>query len=264
VWAHATVATNWATASENRIHDDDVARRLGFGGGLVPGVTLYAYLTDPIVERWGRDWLEGGWADVRFVSPVYDGDRVTAVLDDEGLLELRGSNGAVCASGSAGTGTDGGPAWRGELRAATDLPAAPLPGVRPPAGDGSLAPGTVLGTVEHRFDTERGQQYLAMVGCELELYRRERIAHPGLLLADANTVLVANVVLGPWIHVSSRIEHLAVVTDGQVLSTRARVASCCERKGHRFVELDVVTLADGRPALAVHHTAIWQVRPRPD
>ena len=31
-------AFNTAKASENKIHDDDVARRFGFGGGLVPGV----------------------------------------------------------------------------------------------------------------------------------------------------------------------------------------------------------------------------------
>jgi len=31
-------AYNTAAASDNKIHDDSVARRFGFRGGLVPGV----------------------------------------------------------------------------------------------------------------------------------------------------------------------------------------------------------------------------------
>ena len=37
-------AFNTAHDSENKIHDDDVARRFGFQGGLVPGVEVYAYM----------------------------------------------------------------------------------------------------------------------------------------------------------------------------------------------------------------------------
>ena len=33
-------ARNAATNSEDKIHPDDVARRYGFEGGLVPGVTV--------------------------------------------------------------------------------------------------------------------------------------------------------------------------------------------------------------------------------
>jgi len=47
-------ARNTAAQSENAIHDDEVARQYGFRGGLVPGVTVYAYLTHPLVEAWGR------------------------------------------------------------------------------------------------------------------------------------------------------------------------------------------------------------------
>ena len=35
---YTMTARNPATGSENRIHADDVARRHGFRGGLVPGV----------------------------------------------------------------------------------------------------------------------------------------------------------------------------------------------------------------------------------
>ncbi len=60
------VAFNSATASSNKIHDDEVAQRLGFRGGLVPGVDVYAYLTHPPAAAWGIDWLERGTMQARF------------------------------------------------------------------------------------------------------------------------------------------------------------------------------------------------------
>ncbi len=44
-------ALNTAPDSENQIHGDDMAREFGFRGGLVPGVTVSAYLLHPIIEN---------------------------------------------------------------------------------------------------------------------------------------------------------------------------------------------------------------------
>src|ERR1700676_3125174 len=55
-------AYNTAHDSDNKIHDDAVARRFGFDGGLVPGVDVYGYMTHLPVMRWGRAWLERGTA----------------------------------------------------------------------------------------------------------------------------------------------------------------------------------------------------------
>ena len=44
-------AYNTAHSSENKIHDDAVARRFGFTGGLVPGVDVYAYMMHLPVAR---------------------------------------------------------------------------------------------------------------------------------------------------------------------------------------------------------------------
>ena len=250
--SYTVTATNWATSSENKIHDDTVARQFGFGGGLVPGVTLYAYLSRPIVDLWGAEWLARGGAEVRFASPVYDGSTVVAALDPP-RLELRDPAGSVCSSGSA---------WPDARPIEVpDIGFAPLPTARPEASTASLAEGTVLGSIEHRFHATQASAYLDTIGDDLDIYRGEGLAHPGWLLLDANQALVANVVLGPWIHVGSRVHNLRPVTDGQLISTRSRVAAEYERKGHRFVELDVVTMADDDAALIVRHTAIWRLRP---
>ena len=62
--------------SENKIHDDAVAASYGFRGALVPGITVYAYMTVPLVERFGLDWLERGSMQVKFHQPFYDGEEV--------------------------------------------------------------------------------------------------------------------------------------------------------------------------------------------
>ena len=42
--AYRVQAYNTAKLSENKMHDDTVARRFGFSGGLVPGVDVMAYM----------------------------------------------------------------------------------------------------------------------------------------------------------------------------------------------------------------------------
>jgi len=69
-------ARNTSSTSENKIHDDEIARRFGFRGALVPGVTVYAYLTHPLAEAFGAAWLERGTASVRFTKPIHEGEEV--------------------------------------------------------------------------------------------------------------------------------------------------------------------------------------------
>ena len=79
---YEVVAHNTATASANKIHDDEVARAYGFGGGLVPGVDVYAYMTHPPAEAWGLAWLERGTLQARFVSPAYEDDALTVAAGE--------------------------------------------------------------------------------------------------------------------------------------------------------------------------------------
>lgn len=252
--SHVLIARNHATESENKIHDDEVARRFGFEGGLVPGVTLYAYLAGPVAEAWGEPWLRGGRMDARFGSPVYDGGEVTAALSDDGALTLTDARGKVCVTGSASL-PDGAPA-----ETPPEIPAAALPSVRPPADEDSLAPGTVLGSIEHQHTREIADAYLDDIESHLPLFREKGYAHPGWLLRAANQILVDNVVLGPWIHVESRAILLRPVPLGQTVRTHARVADRYEHKGHRFVDLDVVTSTDEGPAMWTRHIAIYRPR----
>ena len=78
--------------------------------------------------------------------------------------------------------------------------------------------------------------------------------------SDLNFVLNRNVSLGPWIHVSSRIQHVAAARVGMNLAARGRVTANYEHKGHRFVDVDVLVLADDRPIAQVAHLSIYSPR----
>jgi acyl dehydratase len=253
--AYRVRAHNPATASENRIHADEVAREHGFRGGLVPGVVTWAYLARPVVERLGRTWLESGEMAARFAQPVYEDDEVAIAADGEGdgRLTLTATNalGVVCATGSAAlpTATSSDP---------LPLPRRPLPEERPPASDDTLAVGTALGTFEATFRADHAPAYLADIRDDLALWR-EGIAHPGWLLSLANYALSANVRLGPWVHTASTVRHRAVVGDGDHVEVRGRVADRYARKGHELVELDLVYVVDDRAVWEVRHTAIWRL-----
>jgi hypothetical protein len=262
---YRVVARNTATASSNKIHDDAVARRYGFAGGLVPGVDVYAYMTHPPAAAWGLDWLARGSMRARFLTPVYEGEQVVVVPGDipaspDGQrmsLELRGADGAVRATGEAQLSEDS-PPWL--MR---DGPAIRQADDPPEASPVSLAPGTALALGPHGFHAENAVEYLAEIGESLPLYADQRVAHPGWLLRDANRVLSANVRMGPWIHVESEVQHHGLVHDRDQVQARATVTREWERKGHRFVELDVGLIANGDRAVArVAHTAIHRPRPK--
>jgi acyl dehydratase len=253
-------AHNTATQSDNKIHDDSVARQYGFAGGLVPGVDTYAYLTHPVAEAWGLRWLERGRMRGRFVSPVYDGRRtlVTAVETEGGAvdLEVLDETGLRCATGWASPAPT-----LVLLPDLADYPAAPLPTTRVPAAAESVSKLSVLGSIGATFHAEKAAAYLADIGEELPVYADEGVAHPGWLLRWANWILAANVELGPWIHVESDVQHLGLVHDGERVDVRGRVQEVFERKGHDFVVLDLVLVAERtRPVQHITHTAIFRPR----
>jgi hypothetical protein len=55
--------------------------------------------------------------------------------------------------------------------------------------------------------------------------------------------------------------HCELARVGERVTTRGRVARVFEKKGHRFVELDLLLVADdARPVMLVRHVAIYELR----
>ena len=257
---HQVEAYNLSAASENKIHDDTVAQKFGFQGGLVPGVEIYAYMMNPAVRHFGPDWLERGCAECRLMKPVYDGRQaiVSAEQADDGGLTIKvESEGILCATGTASMNTSSpAPSTR-------DFAAAALPDFdsRPDAAPETLRDGMVLGTFEQTMDPAEQAKYLLDVRESLDIYATENIVHPGWILRLANRALSHNVKLGPWMHVGSKVRNLAIPRYGDTLAARARVTRNYEHKGHLFVDIDVlVTRSDGVGLVHIDHTSIYRPR----
>lgn len=250
-------AFNTAKASENKIHDDATAAKFGFTGGLVPGVDVYAYMTHQAVARWGRDWLERGTLECRFGKPVYDGEtaEVAATPVEGGIGLSVTSQGNSCATGMAAL-----PAAEAPPSLA-DFPARPVPDHRPPASETSLPQGGWITSRTVDCTPDFVRQYLEDVREASALYADQGLVHPGTVLRLCNYALSSNAVLGPWIHVGSKVRNFAAAKVGDGLAARAHVISNHMHKGHKFVVLDALVVAnETTPIARIEHTAIYLPR----
>src|SRR5271155_2239289 len=237
-------AVNTAVSSENRIHDDSVAAEYGFRGGLVPGVTVYGYMASAVIGHFGRPWLESGAMDVRFFQPFYEGEQVAiSIMEEErGRIKVEADR----ASGMA---------WFDGGHPNEDLPECPR-SERIPASREAFQPGTILSSIEKTLDLSQPGMAApldAFIG-------DERFAHPAIILALANEILLSNYILGPWIHSSSEVRNFASARDGEHLRVRGKIVDAYEKKGHELVVLDVAVMGGHRTLSRIRHTAIWKLR----
>jgi len=260
------VAFNPSDSSENRIHSDEVAKKYGFRGGLVPGVTVYAYLCEPALRAWGRDFLEHGAAEIRLDKPLYDGRPYTVEVDGDAVAVVD-EDGVRCAVGRVSLPADppAPPRFRGD-------PPVPARDARPDASRAVLEELRDRGLGSFTYAWSGDGELARTAKDEADMHELVRpsalpgnggLANPSLSLGLANWALSNNVRLGPWIHVESRVRNHAAIPRGTELHTEARILDLFARKGHEFVDLDVaVFAAPDRPVMTAWHRAIYVLRER--
>ena len=257
--SYSVTAFNASKHSENKMHDDTVAKKYGFAGGLVAGVEVFAYMGHVPLEAWGRAFLERGCMEARFLKPVYDGEEATvAATEADGGLDLRlESRGFLCGTGHATLPSSVSAIAIDDYRESTPPPL----DSRPAIDADSYPVGAWLGIRPNTVTEKIHAQYLRDICEEASIYAREGIIHPGVLLRCANWTLMQNVKLGPWIHVGSTLQQITPGAVGDTLTLRAKVTGNADRKGHKFVDLDAIVVANGKTALArILHTAIYAPR----
>src|SRR6478672_10739103 len=150
-------AYNTAKQSENKMHDDAVARRFGFSGGLVPGVDVFAYMMHVPVARWGRDFLSRGLIEARFIKPVYDGETADVdATEHNGLLTIEVfSRTELCATGTASLPV------AAPVVSLNDYVAVPVVAERKPVSPATFETGKWLGTMPRRWAGQDATDYLA-------------------------------------------------------------------------------------------------------
>ena len=250
----------------NPIHSTSGGTEYGYAGALVGGVTIYGWTTPAIIEALGGRWLDHGWCEVTFRRPTYPGDEMAARLTEQtdGTFELRMTNqeGASCIVGAAGLGDA---PWLGQLLTPDRLEAEPRPESLPgltldnaPVGK-DLRPLAVAVTAQdarhYASEQARDQHPLYQNG-------RPRL-HPGWLAARSAPLLHHSFEYAPSIHVRSHIQHLAPAFAGQTVTVAGRCVEAYERKGHHYIVVDGLIMAeDGAPLARVRYTEIFRVARR--
>jgi len=261
--AHTLRAINEAVESENKIHDDTVAVQYGFRGGLVPGVSVYAYMTYPLVQAFGTAWLTRGTAQVTLAKPIYEGDDVTvsATVTSASETEMRfdicsmNPDGVACGVGHAAL-----PA-AAAAAPAIDTIAAGEPAERVPVHWDLVVVGDPLPVLEGGVDQAENEAYCESHSDDLALYRGpDAYVHPGWLLQRCNRIFSNRFILNPWIHVGSEIVMYRPCRVGEHIELRGLPIDKFERKGHEFTVLDILMLADGEVAQRIKHTCIFKPR----
>ena len=176
-------AKNLPEHSRNPIHTDEGGKAAGFDGALVAGVTVYAYLTNPILTLWGVDWLREGSSVVEFKSPVLADELVECitVLDDMSLNVNATVSNQIRAQCTAFIGK-------------------PVSSNSP---DSSIE---LLETEEIHLVNE-WENYGHRLGDDHEIYSELGVIHPAVWPSLANYVVEKNLVNGAWVHTRSKISH---------------------------------------------------------
>jgi hypothetical protein len=264
--SYEAVAFNEVPDSENQIHGDEMAARFGFEGGLVPGVTVSAYLAHPAVAAWGLEYIARGAAQLVVEKPVYHGHPFRVDVSEDGehaynavLTDLSGSIRA-----------------RGRCWLPEKLPPAPTR-----RGDKILSaewerprgtPETMqrlqqtgLGALQIRWDrtaelTHYFQDPDKMPG-PLNL-TAGRHAHLGFVLGLTNWALGGNVRINPWLHLQTESQCFREIAYGTELIVESSIVDLFEKKGHHFCDVEVAAFqsSDDTAVMRARLRAIYQPR----
>ncbi|MFQ5946058.1 MAG: hypothetical protein ACE5NC_07385 [Anaerolineae bacterium] len=259
-------AFNQSPDSQNQIHSDELAKEYGFRGGLVPGVTISAYLVHPAVVAWGEDWLSRGHAHIVVGKPLYDDlhfqVQVSETTDHSCHAVLVDEEGTHCAN------------------AFVNLPEQPpdkpvrrydafaQPAVQPPNATRSVMEelqSTGMNAFRYQWNHDHPMStYLKNQEQMPDLLngKRARYANSSFMLGLTNWVLSGNVYMNPWIHLQTDSQHYAPVPLQSALIVECAITDLFEKKGHEFVDVQVDAYLEqtDEPVMSASLRAIYQLR----
>jgi hypothetical protein len=261
----SAIALNTAPESENKIHGDELAKEYGFEGGLVPGVTISAYLVHPLVEIWGKDWLERGYANCRITSPLYDKELFevhTSLIDSSRAnTTLVKGNGVVSANAEV-TLTDKllqAPIMRDDRL--TDLD------YRAPQANKMVWEKLKSGGCRSFKFSWSEENPLIYLSDELHLPKLLQPKEGGysnltFLLGCSNWILAGNAYMNPWVHLQTISQNYRAVGMNSSLIAQMEINKIYEKKGHEFIDV-FVNLFDSEDkdcVMTINLIAIYKLR----
>jgi len=263
------LAFNQVPDSANKIHGDEIAKQYGFKGGLVPGVTLSAYLAQPAIVAWGEEWLAHGFAHVKVIAPVYDGEQFDVqVIPDNHLYSAKlYSRDKLCAEA--------------EISLTQNMPLAPQPRQcefidddyqKPPATREVMEEFLNNGCPAMRFnwhgDHEMTTYFANRAAMPLLLQTDPSVenaqgkANMGFLLGCANRHFAAVASMSPWVHLETKSQNFQAVNLNTQLICEMELLDLFNKKGHEFAdcEFNLFEEATGHCVCSIWQRAIYQMR----
>jgi hypothetical protein len=256
-------ALNAGPDAGNLIHIDEHARRYGFRGGLVAGSSVYAYITRSVVDYCGRDWLERGSSEIRFLHPVYDGEELRAggtlseATENGGLgmdLQMENALGVMCTFGTARL-----PPGAAPKPVISDYPEGK--GRKRPVSLDALKVGSSLTPVRSEFTWNVHWEYCQkIIHDHHPIYRQ--MLHPAWLLSQVSRVVAENFDLTAWIAVLSLVQHYHAQEAECTVETRGRLIDKFERHGHHGMVLDLAVFTEQSCLETIRQSVIFRIAPR--
>ncbi len=265
-------AYNQVPNSKNEIHGDKVAKDFGFKGGLVPGVTVSAYLMHPAAVTYGMEFLERGFAHVRVNSPLYDEQAFDVQVErrfqtpnqeqgGQGYRAVLVPNGAApCATAevSITETTIEPPVRRGDESG--DKNAALVPATRE---NMETLQKSGCKAFSYRWNADHEMStYLRERSQMAAPYSLDEYANPSFILGVSNWVLAANAYMNPWVHMETRSQNYAPIPQGTMVVGEMEIQGLFEKKGHEFVDalVNVFDVESNRCYSRIELRAIYKLR----
>ncbi len=272
------VARNTAAADVGSIHDDAYATRMGYRGGLVPGVTLLAYCTPTLIDAFGEEWVQRGRLRARFLRPAYDGETLAvraAVTRAEGGdvtlgCRIERADGTACIEAEASCLLGEQPAttskpWRTAIPVAG--PAVPPGGGLPPLAPENMTIGQELSPLTNRLPLAESIAWAGAAGDESAWYRNASpfggrpIVHPALFARDAIRLLGHNFARKASVHAATDLAYQGVGWPDRSYTVYGYVVDLHERNGNSYAVLDTLTVdQDGREIVRHRYTSVIRLR----
>jgi len=276
--SRTVVARNTAAEELGSIHDNAYAARFGYRGGLVPGVTLLAYLTPALIEAFAEAWPQRGRLHARFVRPAYDGERLAVRATaarrdgDDVTLACRVENerGAACVEAEASCAVGDAPPerapWRRGIPAPRPVRLVPGGGL-PPLDPDAFVIGEELMPLTYRVTPDESMAWAAQMDDQSSWYREASpfggapIVHPAFFARDPIELLRHNFAYKATIHAETDLAYQHVAWPERDYTVYGYIADVYERKDSSYVVIQTLTVDhDGREIARNRHTSIVRLR----
>lgn len=247
------------------LHDNDMARSLGYPAALVPGIDIYAYLTSFALKTWGSSWLSHGALASTSIRPVYDGDPLTVYVDapqSEGSkrttnIAIHNAEGIMVASAQAAH-SEGANSPPGAERFPIQSRGRTVPSGEPSA----LQINQHFTSITEEISRERNRELCREFLEPSSFYTDAGIVHPAYLqrlaLRNAHTSFTHAT---PPIFISTDTQNFGALHVGETVDTPGFITKLWERKGHHYMESEQLVIANGeRPVALIRRVTIYQAR----